>query len=208
MLHAFLPPVDVELSLTYGGHTDAQSDCRSIILHAHVLTDSTAVMVLDRKGRIQHATAKLAGLLGYPVSKLRSLDFNTLLPQPVCQMHGAWFKVGALGQSLCLPPVLRTEMSTRGIYPPVHVAGRRLQDPAQRIPATSCRAGAVVHLQAANGTKLPVTLSISSKEDALNGHVSYVIQVRRLALWFERKSSTAAWEDALSTRLAAQLLAV
>lgn len=118
MSHAFLPPVDVELSLTFGGHTDAHSDCRNIILHAHVLTDSTAVMVLDHKGRIQHATAKLAGLLGYPVSKHRSLDFNTLLPQAVCQMHGAWFKVSALRQYLSLHPLWRTEMPTWGICPP------------------------------------------------------------------------------------------
>lgn len=98
------------------GHTDAHSDCRSSILHAHVLTDSTAVMVLDHKGRIQHATAKLAGLLGYPVSKLRSLDFNTLLPQPVCQMHGAWFKVSALGQSLSLHPPLSLQRCPPGAF--------------------------------------------------------------------------------------------
>jgi hypothetical protein len=121
MLHAFLPPVDVELSLTYGGHTDAQSDCRSIILHAHVLTEPTAVMVLDHKGRIQHATAKLAGLLGYPVSKLRSLDFDTLLPQPICQMHGTWFKVGASGQCVCSIPgtVLPTCSTLMAAHPSV-----------------------------------------------------------------------------------------
>jgi hypothetical protein len=39
-----------------------------------------------------------------------------------------------------------------------------------------------VHLQAANGLKHPVTLKISSKEDAANGHVTHVVQVRRLAL--------------------------
>jgi hypothetical protein len=36
------------------------------------------------------------------------------------------------------------------------VAADILQDPPQRIPATSCRSGAVVHLLAANGTKVTV----------------------------------------------------
>lgn len=45
-----------------------------------------------------------------------------------------------------------------------------------------------MHLQAANGTMLPVTLNISSKEDMINGRVSHVVQVRRLASWFEQKA--------------------
>lgn len=46
-----------------------------------------------------------------------------------------------------------------------------------RVPATSCRAGSVVHLLAANGTKVPVTLKMSTKEDIINGHNTHVVQV-------------------------------
>ena len=58
-----------------------------------------------------------------------------------------------------------------------------LQDPPQRIPATSCRAGGVVYLLAANGTKLPVTLKMTSKEDITTGHLTHVVQVMRPGLW-------------------------
>jgi hypothetical protein len=50
-------------------------------------------MVVDHKGRLLHATAKLATLLGQSVSNLVKMELSTLLPQPICQMHGAWFKV-------------------------------------------------------------------------------------------------------------------
>lgn len=66
---------------------------RSIILHVHVLTEASAAMVLDHKGRILHATAKLSSLLGHPVANLSKMELNALLPQPICQMHTAWFKV-------------------------------------------------------------------------------------------------------------------
>lgn len=75
---------------------------RSLILHANILTESTAVMVLDHKGRVLHATAKLASLLGHPMSKLTKMELNNLLPQPICQMHGAWFKVSVA--PLCPTP--------------------------------------------------------------------------------------------------------
>lgn len=52
-----------------------------------------------------------------------------------------------------------------------------LQDAPQRIPLTSCRAGAVVHLLAANGTKLPVTLKMNTKEDPASGHFTHIVQV-------------------------------
>lgn len=66
-----------------------------MILHARVLTESEAVMVVDHKGRILFATDKLANLLGHPMAKLTKLELNNLIPQPICQMHGAWFKVRA-----------------------------------------------------------------------------------------------------------------
>jgi hypothetical protein len=73
---------------------DVTACSRSIILHVRVLSPPTAVMVVDHKGRILHATAKLSSLLGHPVLNLVKMELNQLLPQPICQMHGAWFKVG------------------------------------------------------------------------------------------------------------------
>jgi hypothetical protein len=66
---------------------------RSIIMSARVLAEAAAVMVVDHKGRILHATAKLAQMLGVPVAKMTKMELSALLPQPVTQMHGAWFKV-------------------------------------------------------------------------------------------------------------------
>jgi hypothetical protein len=75
---------------------------RAIIVHARVLTEASAVMVVDHKGRLLHATAKLATLLGQSVSNLSKMELNALLPQPICQMHGAWFKVTVCAtQDLC-----------------------------------------------------------------------------------------------------------
>lgn len=90
--HSLIPGFTLELK-----HTNmcAFFCSRSIILHARILTEATAVLVVDKKGRIQHATTKLASLLGYPVHKLCTMELNALLPQPTCQMHGAWFKVGS-----------------------------------------------------------------------------------------------------------------
>lgn len=72
---------------------DVTACSRSFILHVRVLTPPAAIMVVDHKGRILHATAKLSSLLGHQVANLVKMELNQLLPQPICQMHGAWFKV-------------------------------------------------------------------------------------------------------------------
>lgn len=48
--------------------------------------------------------------------------------------------------------------------------------------AVSCRSGAVVHLLAANGTKVPVTLKMSVKEAADSKHSLHIVQVNRQSL--------------------------
>lgn len=53
-------------------------------------------MVIDHKGRILHASAKLANMLGHAATNLMKMELTSLLPQPICQMHGAWFKVRRL----------------------------------------------------------------------------------------------------------------
>jgi hypothetical protein len=61
-----------------------------------VLSESAATLVLDHKARVVYATDKLATMLGYPVASLLKMELGALLPQPYCQMHGAWFKVSCL----------------------------------------------------------------------------------------------------------------
>jgi hypothetical protein len=175
---------------------DVTACSRSIILHVLVLNPPTAVMVVDHKGRILHATAKLSSLLGHPVLNLVKMELNQLLPQPICQMHGAWFKVGTPEDSnnffphsayrycccyifsACCVLCLRTSVPHCTSVTWQHTAiAWCFQDPSLRIPATSCRAGSVVHLLAANGTKVPVTLKLTTKEDTTNGHTTHVVQV-------------------------------
>jgi hypothetical protein len=52
-----------------------------------------------------------------------------------------------------------------------------LQDLSRKPGANSCRSGAVVHLLAANGAKLPVKLKMTTREDARDGRVTHVVQV-------------------------------
>jgi hypothetical protein len=52
-----------------------------------------------------------------------------------------------------------------------------LQDLSRKPGPTSCRSGAVVHLLAANGAKLPVKLKIEARENAATGKVAHVVQV-------------------------------
>jgi hypothetical protein len=58
-----------------------------------------------------------------------------------------------------------------------------LQDLSAKPPPGSCRAGAVVHLQHANNSKVPVTLQLSQHDDG--EHMQHVIKVRRLQLFFD-----------------------
>lgn len=68
-------------------------------------------------------------------------------------------------------------------------ASSRAQDLSAKPPPGSCRSGAVVHLQHANGSKVPVTLQLSNHDDG--EHMQHVIKVRGrlllllLRLWRE-----------------------
>ncbi len=60
------------------------------------------MMAVDRKGRILHANAALAAALGYKLSVLRSLDLQTLLPQPTGLLHSRLLKEA--GDDAVKPP--------------------------------------------------------------------------------------------------------
>lgn len=52
-----------------------------------------------------------------------------------------------------------------------------LQDLTRKPGANSCRAGAVVHMLAANGGKVPVKLKMTTRENARDGSSTHVVQV-------------------------------
>ena len=52
-----------------------------------------------------------------------------------------------------------------------------LQDQSKKPNPTSCRAGAVVHMLAATGAKIPVTLKLSKKEAVGTGPAMQIVQV-------------------------------
>uniref|UniRef100_A0A383VUJ6 PAS domain-containing protein n=1 Tax=Tetradesmus obliquus TaxID=3088 RepID=A0A383VUJ6_TETOB len=145
IMHSYLPPVDVELSIEFGGALDGRGDCRTITLNAAVLSESAATLVLDHKARVVYATDKLAAMLGYPVASLLKMELGALLPQPTCQLYKPWFA----------------------------------PDATRRITPSSCQAGGVVHILAANGSKLPVTLVMSTRDDVASGRATHIVQVTK-----------------------------
>lgn len=122
---------------------------RVCLLQARVLSDAAAVMVLDHKGRIKYATSKLATMLGYSASSLTKMELNALLPQPYCQMHSAWFKVGAMQLS----------SHHRRALLVAHTISWLQDAQTMKVQPTGCRGGGVVHLLRANGARHPVTVS-------------------------------------------------
>jgi PAS domain-containing protein len=67
-----------------------------------MLSEAGAVMVVDHKARLIYASDQLASMLGYSSSALAKMPLDLLLPQPYCQMHGAWFKVSMQRQLVLL----------------------------------------------------------------------------------------------------------
>eukprot|EP00775_Hariotina_reticulata_P007054 gene7054-7268_t len=92
LLHAFLPPVDMELSVEIGGALEKGSDYRTIRVLARVLSEQAPAFVLSHHGQVLFANQKFADMLGYTTTALARMDLNALLPQPFSSIHGAWFQ--------------------------------------------------------------------------------------------------------------------
>lgn len=136
LLHRFLPPMEVEITVGLGG-TEKE---RILVLNVRSVAPPGAVMVVDHKGRLVYASSALGALLGIPHKALAAMDLQSLIPPPYSQMHGSFLK------NLANVP-----------------------------PPTSCRSGAVVYMMRANGTKLPVTLQLSTHDDG--DRVQHVVRV-------------------------------
>ena len=93
ILHKYLPPVKVELTVELGGTAEA----RILIVVIRCLIDDQALMVVDQKGKIVHATKELGGLLGYKPRDMISMDATSLMPSPISHLHTGWMKVSIAG---------------------------------------------------------------------------------------------------------------
>jgi hypothetical protein len=89
MLHRFLPPVDVDVSVGLGGTATE----RVLVLAVKCVVPPGMLMVVDHKGRITHATTGLAALLGFPLRQLVGMDVASLIPPPYSQLHAGFYKV-------------------------------------------------------------------------------------------------------------------
>jgi transcriptional regulator with PAS, ATPase and Fis domain len=89
ILHKYLPPVKVELTVELGGTQEA----RIFIMVVRIMVDDQALMVVDQKGKIVHATKELGSLLGYNTRDLIKMDLTSLMPAPISHLHTGWIKV-------------------------------------------------------------------------------------------------------------------
>lgn len=89
LLHKYLPAIDVEIGVEFGG-TEEQ---RILMINIKCLTDSMLIMVVDQRGRIVHASSHLAQLLGYPAKTLAEMHLSAILSPPFGQLHTGWIKV-------------------------------------------------------------------------------------------------------------------
>jgi hypothetical protein len=95
-MHAFLPPVDVNVTVELGG-TD---DNPIFVLNLRCMIDNVNLLVTSQKGAIVYATSPLAKMLGYPVKTLTTMQVRSLMPQPYSDLHVGWLKVGAQASNM------------------------------------------------------------------------------------------------------------
>ena len=98
LLHKFMPAIDVEMSVEFGGTEDQ----RLLMLNIRCLTDAMSLMVVDHKTRIVYATSELAQTLGYPIKTLTELSLANIIPPPYAQLHPGFMKVGAVTSTLAV----------------------------------------------------------------------------------------------------------
>jgi hypothetical protein len=90
--------------------------------------------------------------------------------------------------STCAAYLLSTSPQIMGWFHQPNLLLPMLQDAAKKLTPSSCQAGGVVHILSANGTKMPVTLKMSTREDARTSRSTHVVQVfTRLPLYLTIK---------------------
>jgi hypothetical protein len=73
-------------------------------LDVRPLQEPTALLVVNHKGSISHASASLGALLGYSSKALAKMQLEDIIPVPYQQLHKGWIKVGVTAGSLLMLP--------------------------------------------------------------------------------------------------------
>ena len=64
-------------------------------LDVHPVLEPAALLVVNHKGAISHASASLGELLGYSSKALTKMTLEDIIPVPYAQLHKGWIKVGS-----------------------------------------------------------------------------------------------------------------
>jgi PAS domain S-box-containing protein len=63
-------------------------------LDVRPVQEPAALLVVNHKGAISHASASLGALLGYSSKALAKMQLEDIIPVPYAQLHKSWVKVG------------------------------------------------------------------------------------------------------------------
>lgn len=86
----FVSVLRVQVTVEYGGSEEQVI----IVLVLHCLTEPSALLVTDAKGRIQFANTELGQIVGYrPQTLTEGMNLSALLPPPYAQLHTTFMKV-------------------------------------------------------------------------------------------------------------------
>lgn len=122
----------------------------------------------------------LFAVQGYNARSMAKMDLCSIMPPPYGQLHRLWLKVSAwVGLCMCASACLLFCMphAVSDWLALVLVRAGPPQDMASKKATTaSCRSGAVVHLLSANGSKVPVTMQMTSHDDGQE--IKHIIKVR------------------------------
>jgi hypothetical protein len=77
---------------------------RVLRLEVRLVGEPAAVLVVNHKGSISHASASLGALLGYSSKALAKMQLEDIIPVPYQQLHKGWIKVGVTAGSLLMLP--------------------------------------------------------------------------------------------------------
>lgn len=62
--------------------------------------EPTALLVVNHKGAISHASASMGAMLGYGSKALAKMQLEDIIPVPYAQLHKGWIKVCTLQCSM------------------------------------------------------------------------------------------------------------
>jgi hypothetical protein len=67
---------------------------RLLRVEVRLVGEPAALLVVNHKGAISHASASLGALLGCSSKALAKMQLEDIIPVPYAQLHKGWVKVG------------------------------------------------------------------------------------------------------------------